>query len=213
MVPATTLVATLPIVAHHTKNNQGNNSRLVSLKVKQIIQPGESIDIPVNIPNQTILAEGFRPTDWPLPQITEVKNNNINLTNDTNHTIILNDNKVNSIKLTSTQTSEWINLSSINTNLTKTELSDSETINLIKIGKTTPEIKEILEQAHRRHRKVFSKDLSGGYNGYYGPHVCRLNWISSQRPEARKIPIANYDFELKGVLPRSVRRSNRATGY
>ena len=47
---------------------------------------------------------------------------------------------------------------------------------------------------------MFSKDLSGGYNGYYGKHVCRLNWASSQQPAARKVPIANYDHDLKGIL-------------
>ncbi len=37
-------------------------------------------------------------------------------------------------------------------------------------------------------------------NGYYGRHVCSLNWASSQRPLAWKVPIANYDHELKGIL-------------
>ena len=79
-------------------------------------------------------------------------------------------------------------------------LSDSETIDNIKIGETTDDIKELLLAAHRKFRKVFCKDLTGGYNGNYGPHMCKLNWASSQCPEARKIPIANYDHELKGIL-------------
>ena len=55
-------------------------------------------------------------------------------------------------------------------------------------------------KAHREHRQVFDKDVSGGYNQYFGKHICKLNWTSLQRPEAQKIPIANYDHDLKGVM-------------
>ena len=79
-------------------------------------------------------------------------------------------------------------------------LSDSKTIDTIKIGDTTADIRELLQAAHRRYRKVFSKDLSGGYNGHYGRHVCHLNRATAQRPEARKIPIANYNHGLKGIM-------------
>ena len=79
-------------------------------------------------------------------------------------------------------------------------LSDSETIDTIQIGDTTADIRDLLTAAHRRYRKVFSKDLSGGYKGYYGHHECCLNWATAQRPEARKIPIANYNHGLKGIM-------------
>ena len=75
-----------------------------------------------------------------------------------------------------------------------------KTIDQLKIGETTTEIRDLLFATNTKYRKVFNKDLTGGYNGYYGPHTCNLNWASSQRPEVRKIPIANYDHELKGVL-------------
>ena len=68
-IPATTLEATLPVSTQHGKQTNGNH-KLISLKINQIIQPGDSMEIPVNIPDQTLLAEGFRPTDWPPPQIT-----------------------------------------------------------------------------------------------------------------------------------------------
>ena len=80
------------------------------------------------------------------------------------------------------------------------QLPDSDTINLIKFGKTDPSIRALLESAHRKFRDVFNKDLSNGYNGYYSHHLCSLNWTSMQRPTARKIPIAGYSHELKGVM-------------
>ena len=79
-------------------------------------------------------------------------------------------------------------------------MPDSETIDTITIGDTTEEIREMISAANRRFRKVFSKDLSQGYNGYYGHHKCHLNWASQQRPEARKIHVASYNHSLKGVM-------------
>ena len=79
-------------------------------------------------------------------------------------------------------------------------LPDSEIIDLFQIGDNTLDIKELIQETHRQYRKVFSMELTGGYNGYYSPHLCKLNWASSQRPEANKIPISNYDFKLKGIL-------------
>ena len=47
-------------------------------------------------------------------------------------------------------------------------LPDSETIQLIKFGKIKPEMKAVLYSTHRKYRDVFNKDLSNGYNGYFG---------------------------------------------
>ena len=57
-------------------------------------------------------------------------------------------------------------------------LPDSETIQLIKFGKVEPEVKAVLDSTHRKYREVFNKDLSNGYNGYFGRHLCNLNWTS-----------------------------------
>ena len=57
--------------------------------------------------------------------------------------------------------------------------TDTETIDLIKIGETMKYIQDLLYAGHRKYHKVFSRDLRGGYNGYYRTHVCKLNWDSS----------------------------------
>ena len=79
-------------------------------------------------------------------------------------------------------------------------MSDSETIDTIQIGETSADIRDLLEGAHRRFRKVFNKDLTGGFNRHFGQHKCHLNWATSQRPKAHEIPIANYNHSLKGIL-------------
>ena len=106
--------------------------------------------------------------------------------------------RVNSLKLTPVQYIEWNTptIAALKPSSVKLpqSLPDSETIGLIKIGDTTPELRELLDSIHRQHRKTFSSDLTGGYNGYYGTHKCHLNWASDQRPEAKKIPIANWEI-------------------
>ena len=59
---------------------------------------------------------------------------------------------------------------------------------------------DFLKTAHRKYRDTFNKDLSHGYNGFVGQHQCCLNWTSQQRPEARKVPIASYHHNMKGIM-------------
>ena len=63
-----------------------------------------------------------------------------------------------------------------------------------------PQLKDKLLTNHIKYKQVFSGDLTEGYNGYFGPHTCRLNWATAQRPEAKKFPVASYDHDLQGVM-------------
>ena len=63
-----------------------------------------------------------------------------------------------------------------------------------------PEVKKLIGVAHEENRHVFNKDLTGGYNGYFGKHECKLNWSSSKRPKANKVRVVNYDHDLKGLM-------------
>ena len=140
----------------------------------------------------------------------EIKNKNITVTNESDEPVFLHKTKINSIKITTTDLVDWqsptystshqMSAMQSSTSTPNYSLPDSQTINLIKMGDTTPEIKHTLDSAHIKYKKVFGKDLTGGYNGHFGRHTCHLNWASEQRPEAKKIPIANYNHELKGVL-------------
>ena len=67
-------------------------------------------------------------------------------------------------------------------------------------GEVQKQVRRILDSAHMEFREVFNRDLSGGYNHRYGRHECKLNWSSLQRPQARKVPIANYDHDMKGIM-------------
>ena len=75
---------------------------LMSVKTNKIVMPGDSIAINTMLPDQTVLVEGWNSNHWPEPQVTEVNNGEIQVTNTSSHPVILRDNKVNSIKITLT---------------------------------------------------------------------------------------------------------------
>ena len=174
IVPATTLEATFPVTNPPLKPDRYN---LMSLKTNKIIMPGDTIDIDTEIEDQTVLVEGFNGSHWPPPQVVNINKETIPITNTSSKPVILTTQKVNSIKITPTQTVDWSSpsyssLSSISTSRPTTSMPDSETIDTITIRETTTEIRDMILAANRRFRKVFSKDLSQGYNGYYGQHKC-----------------------------------------
>lgn len=203
IVPATTLEATFPVMNHTTLPN--NRYNLMSIKTNKIVLPGESIDIDTTLEDQTALVEGFNSNHWPAPQVVNIAQGKIPIVNTSTEPVVLTSHKVNSIKITPTEIIDWSSpsyaaLSSITTSQPITSMPDSETIDTITIGDTTEDIRDMILTANRRFRKVFSKDLSQGYNGYYGHHKCHLNWASQQRPEARKIHVASYNHSLKSVM-------------
>ena len=57
----------------------------------------------------------------------------------------------------------------------------------------------MLQEAHQKFQKVFDDDLSGCYNGFYGKHLCRLNWATSERPSAAKVRVPNYNHDMKAL--------------
>ena len=68
------------------------------------------------------------------------------------------------------------------------------------IGESTEnDVKEDLAKAHELYKNVFNKDLSSGYNDFYGRHRCELNWSTNERPVARKVRVPNYNHELQGL--------------
>ena len=141
------------------------------------------MELTTDMPDQEVLIEGWLPHHQPEPQLVSITQGKLQVTNNTNQPVIFDNKKTRSIKVTTTKHTDWTQpfLSAIKQEPRNVSLlSDYETIDTIKIGDTTTDIKELLQATHRRFRKVFSKDLTGGYNGYYGRHECRLNWATAQ---------------------------------
>ena len=77
------------------------------------------------------MAEGWRPTEWPPPQLTAIRDGLLHLTNTSTQPVILTDAKVNSIKITTTTELDWTT-PKLATKPLVTPLSDAETINQIR---------------------------------------------------------------------------------
>ena len=82
--------------------------------------------------------------------------------------------------------------------LSKIDTCSKDTIIALENIKS-PEAKQIISDAHAKYKQIFNKDLSSGYNGYFGKHVCRLNWATAERPAADKVRVPNYNHALKGM--------------
>ena len=177
---------------------------LITIRKNQILMPGDSATIQVDLPDQKVIAESLRLNQWPPPQLATIKNKSMILINTSKNPVIISEKKDVSLKITPAMITDFSQISHTQPQLHAIKLidklTDAETIGLIKYGKIDSNIKCLLDTAHLKHRKVFDKDLSGSYNGYFGHHVCKLNWTSLQRPEAKKVPIANYDHDLKEVM-------------
>ena len=164
------------------------------------------MSIKTDLLDQDMVVEAIKTHQWPPPTLAAIKNNLIKVKNTTNSLVLLEVKHTLSLKLAPTTNS------SISDPPSSTQYynqyspqpvhspPDSETIQLIKFGKREPELKAALESAYRQYHDVFNKDLSNGYNRYYGRHLCNLNWTLQQRPTARKVPIVSYSHDLKGVM-------------
>ena len=133
IVPAMMMEATFPVTNPHntTKTDRYN---LMSVKTNKIILPGESIDLDTTMPDQTALVEGWNSNHWPEPQIVKITQGKLPIRNNTSSPVILTHNKVNSIKVTSTEIVDWTvpSLSTITTTTKSTaSMPDSETIDTI----------------------------------------------------------------------------------
>ena len=63
--------------------------------------PGDTTDIPVNLPDQQVIIEAFRANQWPTPQLATIKNGSLTLHN-TKKPILMSAKKVTTIKITPT---------------------------------------------------------------------------------------------------------------
>ena len=79
-VPATTKEATFPVKIHQP--NYDDRPPLVTLKTKQILLPGDTISVQTNIPDQQVLAEAWKSSQWPPPQLSHIQNGLLQLTNE-----------------------------------------------------------------------------------------------------------------------------------
>ena len=168
---------------------------MVKCKTTKVILPGQDLHQDVDIPNDTVVAnepwEQNKHCDWPTAQLCTVRNGVIRIKNYSTDSVILGkDVLLYKVRPTVEKTEDHDPeensyykfpepcLKSMATKVTT--FSDE-----IKFGEHIKcDAKELLNNAHTTYADVFNKDLTNGYNDFYGKHRCQLNWASRERPPA-----------------------------
>ena len=201
------LLPTAPILGSSpqsspSKVKQDVPNKLHTFKSRTLL-PGQCQDIPVHEEDGTIVAiepfEQNNNSEWPEPRLQAVENGKIVLNNNTNDAITLGKD-VKQCRIRHTH-DENVNPDDdfYKYSPSLSSIAQDDNISLVNQGKMSEKAKEIINNAHKQFASVFDKDLSHGYNGFYGNHKCSLNWASKERPQATKVKVPSYDHNLKGL--------------
>ena len=200
------LLPTEPIFSN-TKVKQNIKMKTLTFDTKWLL-PGQelTVSLPDKMKNEEVIAvqpcEDNTNPNWPEPELKHATNGNIQIVNNSSHPIHLGK-EVKRCKLIPTENPNQpcSRYYEYEAKLTTFKGNENEPIKTDHIKCT--EAKELIVNAHRQYEKVFNKDLTEGYNNFYGKHECSLNWASSERPVASKAQVPSYDHEMK-VLQQEV---------
>ncbi len=190
IVPATSAAMLLPI------QPQNHLCKITSGKT---LLPGQAITVPVPFSESKVVA--VEPEDngicntWLQPQLCTVTQGAINIANNSDTAVILGkDLKQLQVRPTTLlQPPTQVLMPQSNMVPTTIDLPGLP-------DRTTPipqQAVQIIQAAQETHRAVFDNNLTKGYNGASGPHVCRLNWAGQTRPTADQVRMVSYSHELK----------------
>ena len=179
-------------------------NHLCKISTGGTILPGQNINIKVPFTDKNVVAVEAGPDqaiDWPQPQLCQVQQGTITIINTSTNPIIRGkDAKVLQIRPT-TLSDPAVQISApaaakLATPPLSTHNSSTENITFNTQGVPDSVVQQI-HHLHAQHQQVFDKNLTLGYNGAFGPHICRLNWASDTRPTADGVRMVSYSHDLK----------------
>ena len=189
------------------KLSEAFGSTLHKCNSLQVILPGQTYELHIDAPDNEVVAvqpweQNKNPT-WPKPQLCTVAGRKVLLDNDSLNPVILKKD-VQFIRILSTSSPPLENDDKFYSprvpSLNNIKTVHSENVNEISFGDSIdPVVKEDLIKAHELYKDVFNKDLTHGYNDFYGKHRCELNWATNERPLANKVRVPNYNHDLQGL--------------
>ena len=197
ILPTQPLISTIQV----TKNNPSKN---VTFQ-RRTLMPGQTYKIPVKQKDGDIIAiephEMNDYTDWPVPQLQIVDNGTVSIKNETNNPMLLGSQiKLCKMTMTTDPTPQNEAYYKYNDKLGSDCGNGYSNTKLISHNREVcVDANNLIDHTHKQYHSVFDKDLSNGYNGFYGHHECYLNWASEERPPASKVKIPSYDHSLKGL--------------
>ena len=171
----------------------------------KILLPGQSIsyDIPHSEGQQVAVLPWYdnKSQQWPTPQLCQVTNGKINITNEQTEPINIKKEAPRiQIRPTSENDIGSIKHRQLSYNLPHTSHDKNTDKIIFEKQNIEKEALDIIEKTHTLHSDVFDENLSGGYNQAFGRHVCELNWANNTRPPATKVHTPNYDHQTKVLL-------------
>ena len=163
------------LLSSSSKVTNDSSSKLLSFK-SRILLPDQEVSLKVEHEESSIVSiepwERNKNSDWPEPELKQVTNGKIKLCNSSNKPIILGKD-VKFCKIRSThnpviQPPSYYKYSQTAKAKANENEENLSVINLENIN--CDKAKEIIENCHSKFHEVFNKDLTGGYNGYFGKH-------------------------------------------
>ena len=196
------LLPMAPIISNPAKVTTKSPSNLLLRFKSRVLLPGQSeeMDVPEE-DGKTVAVEAMEHnnnTKWPEAHLQKILHGKLTIKNTSNDPIFLGKD-VKLIRVWKTE-DETLNdpkyypgYSPKLTNIIEDNISP------ISVGDMPADVKKIIDDAHEKYKDVFNKDLSKGYNGFFGKHKCKLNWATSERPLANKVRVPSYDHGLKSL--------------
>ena len=165
------------------------------------------VTVPTSLRKESLVAvqscESSKNSKWPDPELKAIKDGKIHFVNKTDNPIHLGKEvkrcTLYPLEVPKSEDSNYYEYRQQFASIM--DECDSSPIKFDHIN--CPETKRIIMEAHDEYKDTFNKDLSKGYNNFYGTHLCSLNWASSERPTASKVHVASYDHDMK-VLQQEV---------
>ena len=188
IVPSTSAAMLMPIQPY---------SHLCTLNSTKVLLPQQTLTVPVPFTDQHVIAvepASNSPTPhWPAPQLCTIAGGAIKLHNDSNEPVLIGkDIKQIHIRPTDTVPPATQPCSP------PAQTPQHQQLPALPQGKSIPaEVISTINQLHLQFKEVFNKDLTQGYNGAAGPHVCKLNWAGDTRPTSSQIRMVSYSHDLK----------------
>ena len=174
------LLPTAPINEKPKKVNLNKTGKLLTFNAQWLLPDQKiAVDVPNGLKNETTV--GIQPWDlnsnmtWPQPQLKKVINGKLWLENPSDDPILLGK-EVKRCMVYPLESSQPLDpsyyhyqpqLGALEKCADKFHIETSH----IKCA----EVKDLIDEAHRKYSIVFNKDLRTGYNNFYGTHVCKLN--------------------------------------
>ena len=74
--------------------------------------PGDTTQVPVNLPDQQVIVEALKANQWPTPQLATVCNGSLTIHNNTKKPVLMSAKKAKTIKVTPHNTLRYQHLTS-----------------------------------------------------------------------------------------------------